>query len=184
MRLVERRSPLGECEQRGDSRPPRRERRSHHVQDSVCFSNCTFRNAAGLGAAVGDSYVSRREHCLSSESKLGGTDRRFVTPLAYTAPSGENGFGTPVVALSLPGSWKSLGRVPSGIRHGGAFGRLEFGYTRDIHRRATHRMSALYGAAVSIFFTENSTSAGRARIGCRLSPWALWREPRFTMWVG
>ena len=108
----------------------------------------------------------------------------FVTPLAYTAPSGENGLVLlllPITTWKLEESWAGSIRYPS--RRGPSAG-LSLGTRETSTRRATHPMSAPYGAAVSIFFTENSISAGRARIGCRLSPWALWREPRFTMWVG
>jgi hypothetical protein len=145
MRLVHGRSPLGECEQRGDSRPLRRERRSHHVQASVCFSNCTFRNAAGLGAAVGDSYVSRREQCLGSESELGGTDWRFCLRHWHTrrlrVKTGLVLLLLPITTRKLEESWAGSIRYPS--RRGPSAG-LSLGTRETSTRRATHPVSAPY----------------------------------------
>jgi hypothetical protein len=64
----------------------------------------------------------------------------FVTPLAYTAPSGENGFGNPVVAYHYLEAGRVLGGFHQVSVTEGAFGRLEFGYTRDIHQEGKNWM--------------------------------------------
>jgi hypothetical protein len=76
----------------------------------------------------------------------------FVTPLAYTAPSGENGFGTPVVAYHYVEAGRVLGRFHQVSVTEGAFGRLEFGYTRDIHQEGnTPDVSTLWSSGFNIF---------------------------------
>lgn len=57
----------------------------------------------------------------------------FVTPLAYLAPSSEKGFGAPVVGYHYLNGGSVLGSFNQFSITMGAFQRVEFGYTRDVH---------------------------------------------------
>src|ERR1700733_3089649 len=58
----------------------------------------------------------------------------FVTPLAYTVPSSDSGISMPVVAYHYLNAGPVLGGFNQASVTVGALGRLEFGYTRDIHQ--------------------------------------------------
>jgi hypothetical protein len=62
-----------------------------------------------------------------------GQDGIFVTPLAYTPPSDENHFARPVVAYHYLNGGVVLGGFNQISVTMGAFRRIEFGYTRDVH---------------------------------------------------
>ncbi len=57
----------------------------------------------------------------------------FVTPMAYSAPSTDKGFGRPIVAYHYLGAGPVLGSFNQASVTIGAFDRLEFGYSRDFH---------------------------------------------------
>lgn len=57
----------------------------------------------------------------------------FVTPLAYTAGSPETGFGRPLAAYHFLNGGGVLGDFSEVSVTEGAFGRVEFGYTRAFH---------------------------------------------------
>ena len=61
----------------------------------------------------------------------------FVTPLAYTAASPENGFGTPIVAYHFVDGGNVLGNFHQISVTAGALKRIEFGYTRTVHSVGT-----------------------------------------------
>ena len=57
----------------------------------------------------------------------------FITPLAYTASSPNNGFGKPIVAYHFLDAGPVLGTFHQASVTVGLLGRIEFGYTRTIH---------------------------------------------------
>lgn len=58
----------------------------------------------------------------------------FVTPLAYTAASPSDNIGKPIVAYHYLDAGSVLGGFHTASVTAGAFGRLEFGYTRAFHQ--------------------------------------------------
>jgi hypothetical protein len=58
----------------------------------------------------------------------------FVTPLAYTAPSGKSGIGRPIVAYHYLNAGDVLGGFHTSSVTVGLAGRTEFGYTRTFHQ--------------------------------------------------
>jgi hypothetical protein len=78
--------------------------------------------------AIGATTVSAQS--LNWEGQTGV----FITPLAYSVPSKEKGFGLPVVAYHYVDAGQVLGGFHQVSITEGAFGRIEFGYTRDFHQ--------------------------------------------------
>ena len=76
----------------------------------------------------------------------------FVTPLAYTAASSKTGLGEPIVAFHFLNGGKVLGNFYQASVTEGALGRLEFGYTRDLHSQgSTAGLSNLWGNGFNSF---------------------------------
>jgi hypothetical protein len=76
----------------------------------------------------------------------------FVTPLAYTAPSGKKSLGKPIVAYHYLNGGKVLGNFHQASVTVGALGRSEFGYTRDLHSQgSTAGLSSLWGNGFNTF---------------------------------
>jgi hypothetical protein len=75
----------------------------------------------------------------------------FVTPLAYLAPSSEKGFGRPVVAYHFLNGGSVLGSFNQFSITMGAFQRVEFGYTRDVHVQGSAPLSNLWGNGFNSF---------------------------------
>jgi hypothetical protein len=76
----------------------------------------------------------------------------FVTPLAYTVPSSNHGFGRPVVAYHYLNGGQVLGGFHNFSVTIGAFGRVEFGYTRTVHQEgSTAGLSNLWGGGYNSF---------------------------------
>jgi hypothetical protein len=76
----------------------------------------------------------------------------FVTPLAYTVPSTETGFGGPVVAYHYLGAGQVLGGFHQASITLGALSRLEFGYTRNVHQDgSTIGVSDLWNGGFNVF---------------------------------
>ena len=76
----------------------------------------------------------------------------FVTPLAYTVPSSDSGISKPVVAYHYLNAGPVLGGFNQASVTVGAFGRLEFGYTRDIHQDgSTAGLSNLWSGGFNVF---------------------------------
>jgi hypothetical protein len=101
-----------------------------------------------LGMAIGAGTNGVVAQSLNWEGQTGV----FVTPLAYTAPSGESGLGIPVVAYHYVDAGGVLGGFHQLSVTEGAFGRLEFGYTRDFHQEgSTPDLSTLWSSGFNIF---------------------------------
>jgi hypothetical protein len=101
-----------------------------------------------LGVAMGMGASRVAAQSLNWEGQTG----IFVTPLAYTAPSGENGLGIPVVAYHYVDAGGVLGGFHQLSVTEGALGRLEFGYTRDFHQDgSTPDLSTLWSSGFNIF---------------------------------
>jgi hypothetical protein len=79
----------------------------------------------GAGAAAAQS--------LNWEGQTGV----FITPLAYTAASPASGFGHPIVAYHFLNAGSVLGNFNTISVTEGLAGRVEFGYTRDIHQQGS-----------------------------------------------
>ena len=76
----------------------------------------------------------------------------FVTPLAYSVPSTERGFGKPVVAYHYLDAGGVLGGFHQVSVTIGAFTRIEFGYTRNLHQDGgTAELSNLWGNGFNTF---------------------------------
>jgi hypothetical protein len=76
----------------------------------------------------------------------------FVTPLAYTVPSHEKGWGTPVVAYHYVDAGQVLGGFHQVSVTEGAFDRIELGYTRNFHQDgSTPGLSNLWSNGFNIF---------------------------------
>jgi hypothetical protein len=97
---------------------------------------------AGLGA----SAVSAQS--LNWE----GQDGIFVTPLAYTVPGTQKGFGAPAVAYHYVNAGDVLGGFHQVSISEGIFDRIEIGYTRSFHQNgSTVGLSNLWSSGFNIF---------------------------------
>jgi hypothetical protein len=87
----------------------------------------------------------------------------FVTPLAYTVPSPGSTFGLPVVAYHYVDAGQVLGGFHQASVTDGAFGRIEFGYTRDFHQEgSTAGLSHLWSSGFNTFHAKvNALREGR-----------------------
>jgi hypothetical protein len=76
----------------------------------------------------------------------------FVTPLAYTVPSQDKGLGHPVASYHYLNAGSILGGFHQASITEGAFNRIEFGYTRDIHQEgSTPALSPLWTSGFNVF---------------------------------
>jgi hypothetical protein len=76
----------------------------------------------------------------------------FVTPLAYSIPSPQKGFGRPVVAYHYLNGGKVLGEFHQASVTVGLFDRVEFGYTRTLHEDGTTAgLSSLWSSGFNTF---------------------------------
>jgi hypothetical protein len=76
----------------------------------------------------------------------------FVTPLAYTVPSTDKGLSLPVVAYHFLTAGPVLGDFHQVSITEGAFGRVEFGYSRDLHEEGnTPSLSMLWSSGFNAF---------------------------------
>jgi hypothetical protein len=81
-----------------------------------------------------------------------GQDGIFVTPLAYPVPSTEKSLGRPIVAYHYLDAGPVLGGFHQASVTVGAFDRLEFGYTRNLHQSGTTAgLSDLWGDGFNVF---------------------------------
>jgi hypothetical protein len=79
----------------------------------------------------------------------------FITPMAYTAPSTDNGFGLPIVAYHYLYGGKVLGDFHEISIAAGALNRLEFGYTRAFHETGSvAALSPLWHNGYNIFHAK------------------------------
>jgi hypothetical protein len=75
----------------------------------------------------------------------------FITPLAYTAASPNSGFGRPIVAYHFLNAGSVLGNFHTISVTEGVGGRVEFGYTRDLHQQgSTAGLSPLWDSGFNL----------------------------------
>ena len=76
--------------------------------------------------------------CAAQAQNLGleGPTGVFVTPLAYTLASPSNNIGTPSLGFHFLDGGSVIGYFSKISVTEGAFNRVEFGYTRDVHQTA------------------------------------------------
>jgi hypothetical protein len=75
----------------------------------------------------------------------------FITPLAYTAASPANGLGHPIVAYHFLNAGPVLGNFHTISVTEGVGGRVEFGYTRDLHQQGnTAGLSPLWDSGFNL----------------------------------
>jgi hypothetical protein len=97
-------------------------------------------------AGVGTSAASAQS--LNWE----GQDGIFITPLAYSVPTGAARLSIPVVSYHFLDAGPVLGRFHQISVSMGAFNRLEFGYTGNLHQDgATAGLSNLWSDGFNIF---------------------------------
>lgn len=84
-----------------------------------------------LSATLGSLLFSGGLH--AQNLGLEGETGVFVTPLAYTVGSPSNNLGKPVLGYHFLDAGGVIGTFSKISIIEGAFGRMEFGYTRDIH---------------------------------------------------
>ena len=94
--------------------------------------------------------------CVSAQSlNWEGQTGVFVTPLAYTLPSPEKGVGKPVVAYHYLDAGAVLGGFHQLSISMGVLGRVEFGYTRDVHQDgSTAGLSNLWSGGFNAFHAK------------------------------
>jgi hypothetical protein len=101
---------------------------------------------AVIVTAIGTNTASAQS--LNWEGQTGV----FVTPLAYTLRSSEKGFGKPVVAYHYLDAGQVLGGFHQVSISAGAFNRIEFGYTRNLHQDgSTAGLSNLWSSGFNTF---------------------------------
>jgi Protein of unknown function (DUF3034) len=86
--------------------------------------------SATMGAFLLGGVAQAQNLALEGETGL------YITPLAYTAGSPSNTLGIPVVGFHFIDGGSVLGTFSHISVNEGAFGRMEFGYTRDVHTTA------------------------------------------------
>jgi hypothetical protein len=100
-----------------------------------------------LAAAVGTASAQS----LNWEGQTGV----FVTPLAYTVPGTQNSFGLPAVSYHYVDAGKVLGGFHQFSITEGAYDRVEFGYTRNLHQDgSTPGLSSLWGSGFNAFHAK------------------------------
>jgi hypothetical protein len=79
----------------------------------------------------------------------------FITPLAYTAASPSDKFGVPIVAYHFLSAGSVLGNFHTFSVTEGLAGRVEFGYTRNVHQEgSTTGLSPLWSGGFNIFHAK------------------------------
>jgi len=87
----------------------------------------------------------------------------FITPLAYTAASPKTGFGHPIVAYHFLNAGPVLGNFHTLSVTEGVGGRVEFGYTRDIHQQgSTPGLSPLWDSGFNLVHAKVNVVAENA----------------------
>lgn len=84
-----------------------------------------------------------------------GQEGIFVTPLAYTVPSSDKGFGRPMVAYHYLDGGTVLGGFHQVSVTMGAFNLIEFGYTRTLHHDGSNPgLSPLWSGGFNTFHAK------------------------------
>jgi hypothetical protein len=81
-----------------------------------------------------------------------GQDGVFITPLAYSVPTGDAPLSIPVVSYHFLDAGPVLGNFHQVSISMGAFNRLEFGYTGSLHQEGgTAGLSSLWSSEFNVF---------------------------------
>ena len=114
---------------------------------------CGMHFANGLVSTLLFAIVLGSSAIASAQSlNWEGQTGVFVTPLAYTVPSTDKGLSLPVVAYHFLNAGPVLGDFHQVSITEGAFGRLEFGYSRDLHEEgSTPGLSMLWSSGFNAF---------------------------------
>ncbi|HLM80705.1 MAG TPA: DUF3034 family protein [Terriglobales bacterium] len=114
---------------------------------------CGMHFASGLIGALLFAVVLGTGAIASAQSlNWEGQTGVFVTPLAYTVPSTDKGLSLPVVAYHFLNAGPVLGDFHQVSITEGAFGRVEFGYSRDLHEEGnTPSLSMLWSSGFNAF---------------------------------
>jgi hypothetical protein len=118
-----------------------------HLGRAIQFGSArAFVLLALIAAGIGTNTASGQS--LNWEGQTGV----FVTPLAYILPSTETGLGRPVVAYHYLDAGQVLGGFHQASITVGAFTRVEFGYTRNLHQDGgTAGLSNLWSSGFNTF---------------------------------
>ena len=106
-----------------------------------------------LAAAILAMMIGAGANLASAQTlNWDGQTGIFVTPLAYTAPSSDRGFGMPVLAYHYLGAGPVLGGFHQASVTVGALNFMEFGYTRSLHQEGlTAGVSNLWSSGFNTF---------------------------------
>ena len=116
----------------------------------IRFASCTamLRASLLLAAIATVGGITTGAQSLNWEGQVGV----FVTPLAYTPPSADNHFASPIVAYHYLNGGQVLGGFHQISVTIGGFRRIEFGYTRDLHEEGnTVGVSNLWSSGFNAF---------------------------------
>ena len=122
---------------------------SHHAKLVSVTGGIRYAMAAALLTIVG-SLVSST---VASAQSLNweGQDGVFITPLAYSVPTGSAPLSLPAVSYHFLDAGPVLGRFHQISISMGAFNRLEFGYTSSLHQDGnTAGLSSLWSGRFNI----------------------------------
>jgi len=109
-----------------------------------------IRTAPVIAAIFGSLLIT----CVAQAQNLGleGPTGVFVTPLAYTAGSPSHNVGKPTLAYHFLYAGDVIGYFSKISVTEGAFNRVEFGYTRDVHQTGDNpSLSPLWHDGFNIF---------------------------------
>jgi hypothetical protein len=115
-------------------------------QSQLDFSPCTVVGALAVALCLFNA------HAVAQSLNWEGQTGVFVTPLAYTVPSGDKPLGRPVVAYHYLDAGDVIGGFHQVSVTEGAFNRLEFGYTRNLHQEGSNAaLSPLWSDGFNVF---------------------------------
>ncbi len=126
---------------------------AHYCETGPGAVRCGMHFAIGLASTLLFAIVLGGGAIASGQSlNWEGQTGVFVTPLAYTVPSTDKGLSLPVVAYHFLNAGPVLGDFHQVSITEGAFGRLEFGYSRDLHQEGnTPGLSMLWSSGFNAF---------------------------------
>lgn len=116
----------------------------HNIQGA---GSSAFGVAAGLLLFIAFAAGTASAQSLNWDGQTGV----FITPLAYTAASPANTIGKPILAFHFLNAGSVLGNFYTTSATVGVFGRVEFGYTRDLHQDgSTAGLSPLWAGGFNL----------------------------------
>ena len=111
-----------------------------------------FQNVGGITLVFVGLAVAISPYAYGQALNWEGQTGIFVTPLAYVVPSSANNLGMPVIAYHYLDGGSVLGGFHQFSITEGAFHRVEFGYTRDVHQEGnTAGLSNFWGNGFNVF---------------------------------